>query len=45
MNWTVEYYKDDKGKEPVADFIDSLPIGAQTKVFRLITCSEIMALC
>jgi phage-related protein len=36
MNWTVEYYKDNKGNEPVADFIDSLPVGTQTKVFRLI---------
>ncbi len=36
MNWTVEYYRDEKGKEPVADFIDSLPVGAQTKVLRLI---------
>mgnify|MGYP006268763231 CR=1 FL=1 len=36
MNWTVEYYKDDKGNEPVADFFDSLPLGTQTKVFRLI---------
>lgn len=36
MNWTVEYYKDNNGKEPVADFIDSLPVVTQTKVFRLI---------
>ncbi|MEW6109507.1 MAG: type II toxin-antitoxin system RelE/ParE family toxin [Nitrospirota bacterium] len=36
MNWTVEYYKDDQGNEPVADFIDSLPVGTQTKVLRLI---------
>lgn len=36
MDWTVEYYKDLKGNEPVADFIDSLPIDTQAKVFRLI---------
>ena len=36
MNWTVEYYKDENGNEPVADFIDSLPMGTQAKVFRLI---------
>lgn len=35
MSWTVEYYKDKNGKEPVADFIDSLPLGTQAKVFRL----------
>ncbi len=36
MNWKVEYYRDTKGNEPVADFIDSLPVGTRTKVFRLI---------
>jgi phage-related protein len=36
VEWTVEYYRDDNGSEPVADFIDSLPIGTQAKVFRLI---------
>jgi len=36
MTWTIEYYQDNKGSEPVADFIDSLPIGTQAKVFRLI---------
>ena len=36
LEWTVEYYKDAKGSEPVAEFIDSLPIGAQAKIFRLI---------
>ena len=36
MEWTVEYYRDAKGSEPVAEFIDSLPIGTQAKVFRLI---------
>jgi len=24
MDWTVEYYRYERGKEPVADFIDSL---------------------
>lgn len=36
MNWTVEYYMDSRGNEPVADFLDSLPIEVQVKVFRLI---------
>ena len=36
MAWTVEYYRDAKGREPVAQFLDSLPIGTQAKVFRLI---------
>ena len=36
MDWTIEYYRDEKGKEPVADFIDSLAIDTQAKVFRRI---------
>jgi phage-related protein len=36
MNWAVEYYRDIKGNEPVADFIDSLPRQTRAKVFRLI---------
>lgn len=36
MPWTVEYYSDAKGREPVAEFLDSLPIGTQAKVFRVI---------
>lgn len=32
----MEYYRDSKGNEPVADFIDSLPHKARAKVFRLI---------
>ncbi len=36
MDWTVEYYRYERGKEPVADFIDSLSIDTQAKVFRLI---------
>ncbi len=35
MEWTVEYYRDAKGSEPVAEFIDSLPVETQAKVFRL----------
>lgn len=37
MGWTVEYYRDANGKEPVVDFIDSLSIAAQAKVLRLIS--------
>lgn len=36
MGWTVEYYRDLKGKEPGADFIDSLPLETQAKVLRTI---------
>ena len=35
MAWTVEYYMDSRGREPVADFIDSLPTEVQAKVLRL----------
>jgi phage-related protein len=36
MSWEVEYYRDEKGKEPVAGFIDSLPQESAIKVFRTI---------
>lgn len=36
VNWTVEFYRDVKENEPVADFIDSLPRATRAKVFRLI---------
>lgn len=36
MEWTVEYYKDTEGNEPVAVFIDALPDKAIVKVFRVI---------
>jgi phage-related protein len=36
MAWVVEYYVDSKGREPVADFIDSLSIAGQAKAVRLI---------
>jgi len=36
MVWTVEYYMDSRGREPLADFIDSLPTEVQAKVLRLI---------
>jgi len=36
MVWTVEYYMDSRGREPAADFLDSLPIEVQAKVLRLI---------
>jgi len=35
MDWTVEYYRGERGKEPVADFIVSLPYETRAKVFRL----------
>ena len=36
MHWTVEHYRDKDGKEPAADFIDSLSNEARAKVFRII---------
>ena len=36
MNWVVEFYRDTKDKEPVVDFVDSLPVGTQAKIIRLI---------
>lgn len=36
MTWTVEYYMDSRGKEPVVDFLDALPIEVQAKTLRLI---------
>jgi phage-related protein len=35
-DWVVEFYQNSKGREQVADFIDSLSIGAQAKILRLI---------
>jgi len=32
MNWTIEYYRDSKDKEPVKEFIDGLPEKAQAQV-------------
>jgi len=37
MAWTVEYYMDPRGREPVADFVDSLPTEGQAKVLRLVS--------
>jgi phage-related protein len=36
VDWVVEYYRDSKGKEPVAEFIDTLSNEARAKVFRTI---------
>lgn len=36
MNWAAEYYREADGKEPAAEFINSLPKGARAKVFRTI---------
>ena len=37
MKWLIEYYRDAKGKEPVADFIDALPLRVRPKVFMVIS--------
>ncbi len=36
MKWAAEYYRDAVGKEPVAEFINSLPEGARARIFRLV---------
>jgi phage-related protein len=36
VEWIAEYYKDAEGKEPVADFIDSISDKTRAKVFRII---------
>lgn len=36
MTWTVEYYVDARGHEPVGEFLDSLTIESQARVLRLI---------
>jgi len=36
MTWIIEYYVDSKGREPAAEFIDSLPLSGQARVLRLI---------
>lgn len=36
MNWTVEYYRDVKGNEPVADFINALSHNTRAKVIRIV---------
>ncbi len=36
MDWIVEYYRNTEDREPVADFIDSLPDKTRAKVFRVI---------
>lgn len=36
MDWIVENYRDSNGKEPVADFVDALPLKTRAKVLRLI---------
>ncbi|MFQ6678278.1 MAG: type II toxin-antitoxin system RelE/ParE family toxin [Fidelibacterota bacterium] len=33
--WTIEYYEDHRGKKPVEEFIDSLPVNKQANVFRV----------
>ena len=34
MCWSVNYYKDKNGKQPVKEWIDSLDIKLQVKIFR-----------
>src|SRR3972149_1798405 len=36
MAWIVEFYRDRKGNEPVAEFLDSLPLNTRAKMVRLI---------
>jgi len=34
MNWTVNYFTDTMGKQPVKEWIDTLDIKLQLKIFR-----------
>jgi phage-related protein len=34
--WEVEFYQDEAGREPVADFLDGLPDSARAKAVRYI---------
>jgi phage-related protein len=36
MDWIVEFYRDSKGKEPAAEFLDSLSLSTRAKMVRLI---------
>jgi len=36
QSWTVEFYKDASGREPVVEFLDSLPDSAHAKVIRYV---------
>ena len=36
MDWTIDFYKDAKGHEPVKEFLNSLSSAARAKVMRLI---------
>jgi phage-related protein len=35
MEWGIEFYRDDKGREPIAEFLDSLPVHVRAKAVRL----------
>lgn len=34
--WEIEFYRDKSGKEPLAEFLDDLPLKTRVKVVRLI---------
>jgi phage-related protein len=36
VEWRVIFYADSKGREPVVEFFDSLPVGDRARVVRLI---------
>lgn len=36
MEWTVEFYRNSDGEEPVAEFFDALPIDIRAKITRLL---------
>lgn len=37
MAWVIEFYRDKKGKEPVADFFNSLTTEGRARILRLLT--------
>lgn len=40
MSWSVDYYRTERGEQPVKTFIDSLPVKLRTKNMREIAMLE-----
>lgn len=36
MTWLVDFYKDGKGREPAAEFLNAQPVGTRAKVVKVI---------
>jgi phage-related protein len=33
--WKIEYYEDNRGKRPVEEYLDSLPVAKKANIFRV----------